>query len=179
MVSLDWKWLFIYPEQRVASVNELVVPANRAGALLADVGVGDEHVLRAAARQHDLHDERHGHAALAAGRPAGAIYYGTSGHSQRRRLLGHAVHRPCRVARRLRALGQHQARDADTRSTKRGLRRCWPGRASTTSRSTTYGAVDHRTSSIAIVAQQAAAGAGSRSPNARTVPKENPARKAH
>ncbi|WP_417743795.1 ubiquinol oxidase subunit II [Salipiger sp.] len=28
-VSLDWKWLFIYPEQGIASVNELVVPAGR------------------------------------------------------------------------------------------------------------------------------------------------------
>ena len=27
VVSLDWKWLFIYPDQNVASVNELVVPA--------------------------------------------------------------------------------------------------------------------------------------------------------
>ena len=27
VVSLDWKWLFIYPEQGVASVNALVVPA--------------------------------------------------------------------------------------------------------------------------------------------------------
>ena len=27
VVSLDWKWLFIYPDERVASVNELVVPA--------------------------------------------------------------------------------------------------------------------------------------------------------
>jgi len=27
VVSLDWKWLFIYPSQGVASVNELVVPA--------------------------------------------------------------------------------------------------------------------------------------------------------
>jgi cytochrome o ubiquinol oxidase subunit II len=27
VVSLDWKWLFIYPEWQVASVNELVVPA--------------------------------------------------------------------------------------------------------------------------------------------------------
>ena len=27
VVSLDWKWLFIYPGQNVASVNELVVPA--------------------------------------------------------------------------------------------------------------------------------------------------------
>ncbi|WP_298963281.1 ubiquinol oxidase subunit II [uncultured Methylobacterium sp.] len=27
VVSLDWKWLFLYPEQDVASVNELVMPA--------------------------------------------------------------------------------------------------------------------------------------------------------
>jgi cytochrome o ubiquinol oxidase subunit II len=27
VISLDWKWLFIYPRQRVASVNELVIPA--------------------------------------------------------------------------------------------------------------------------------------------------------
>src|ERR1700722_7948074 len=27
VVSLDWKWLFIYPNQRVASVNQLMVPA--------------------------------------------------------------------------------------------------------------------------------------------------------
>ena len=26
-VALDWKWLFIYPDQRIASVNQLVVPA--------------------------------------------------------------------------------------------------------------------------------------------------------
>jgi cytochrome o ubiquinol oxidase subunit 2 len=26
VVSLDWKWLFIYPEQKIASVNKLVVP---------------------------------------------------------------------------------------------------------------------------------------------------------
>jgi cytochrome o ubiquinol oxidase subunit 2 len=26
VVSLDWKWLFIYPEQRIASINRLVVP---------------------------------------------------------------------------------------------------------------------------------------------------------
>jgi cytochrome o ubiquinol oxidase subunit 2 len=27
VVSLDWKWLFIYPDQGVASVNQLVIPA--------------------------------------------------------------------------------------------------------------------------------------------------------
>ncbi|MBF7012991.1 ubiquinol oxidase subunit II [Novosphingobium resinovorum] len=29
VVALDWKWLFIYPEQGVATVNELVVPSGR------------------------------------------------------------------------------------------------------------------------------------------------------
>jgi cytochrome o ubiquinol oxidase subunit II len=28
VVSLDWKWLFIYPSQGVASVNQLVIPAS-------------------------------------------------------------------------------------------------------------------------------------------------------
>ncbi|PIJ52231.1 cytochrome o ubiquinol oxidase subunit II [Erwinia sp. OLTSP20] len=28
VVSLDWKWLFIYPEQGIASVNQLAFPAN-------------------------------------------------------------------------------------------------------------------------------------------------------
>ncbi len=29
VVALDWKWLFIYPEQGVATVNELVLPVDR------------------------------------------------------------------------------------------------------------------------------------------------------
>jgi cytochrome o ubiquinol oxidase subunit II len=29
VVSLDWKWLFIYPDEHVASVNELVIPVDR------------------------------------------------------------------------------------------------------------------------------------------------------
>ena len=29
VVSLDWKWLFIYPDEHVAAVNELVIPAAR------------------------------------------------------------------------------------------------------------------------------------------------------
>ena len=28
VVSLDWKWLFIYPEQQIATVNELAIPVN-------------------------------------------------------------------------------------------------------------------------------------------------------
>jgi cytochrome o ubiquinol oxidase subunit 2 len=29
VVSLDWKWLFIYPQQGVAAVNQLVIPAGQ------------------------------------------------------------------------------------------------------------------------------------------------------
>ena len=29
VVALDWKWLFIYPEQNIATVNELVLPEGR------------------------------------------------------------------------------------------------------------------------------------------------------
>lgn len=29
VVALDWKWLFIYPNQNIASVNYLVIPVNR------------------------------------------------------------------------------------------------------------------------------------------------------
>jgi cytochrome o ubiquinol oxidase subunit 2 len=29
VVSLDWKWLFIYPEQHIATVNKLVLPLGR------------------------------------------------------------------------------------------------------------------------------------------------------
>ena len=29
VVALDWKWLFIYPEQRVAAINEVAVPLDR------------------------------------------------------------------------------------------------------------------------------------------------------
>ena len=28
-IAMDWKWLFIYPEQHVASVNQLAIPVNR------------------------------------------------------------------------------------------------------------------------------------------------------
>ncbi|RSY00106.1 ubiquinol oxidase subunit II, partial [Sphingomonas koreensis] len=29
VVALDWKWLFIYPEQKTATVNDLVLPVDR------------------------------------------------------------------------------------------------------------------------------------------------------
>jgi cytochrome o ubiquinol oxidase subunit 2 len=29
VVALDWKWLFIYPEQGIATINELALPVDR------------------------------------------------------------------------------------------------------------------------------------------------------
>lgn len=29
VVALDWKWLFLYPEQKIATVNEIAAPVNR------------------------------------------------------------------------------------------------------------------------------------------------------
>ena len=42
VVSLDWKWLFIYPDQRVASVNHAHRAGRYAAALPADIGERDE-----------------------------------------------------------------------------------------------------------------------------------------
>ena len=55
VVSLDWKWLFIYPAQHVAAVNQLVVPAG----VPLHFSITSGSVMNAffipLARQHDLH----------------------------------------------------------------------------------------------------------------------------
>jgi hypothetical protein len=37
VVSLDWKWLFIYPDQGIATVNQLTIPVAMA---LGPIGIG-------------------------------------------------------------------------------------------------------------------------------------------
>ena len=64
----------------------------RAAALQAHLGERLEHLLRAAARQHDLHDERHAHPAIPACRRARHLPRDV-GPLQRRRLLRHALPR--------------------------------------------------------------------------------------
>ena len=59
MVSLDWKWLFIYPQQKVASVNHMVVPAGVPLQSQDHLRERVQRVLRAAARQRDLRHVRH------------------------------------------------------------------------------------------------------------------------
>ena len=66
VVSLDWKWLFIYPDQRIATRQQRDRAGRRAPAFPADLGERDERLLHSAARQHDLHHERHGDSAGAA-----------------------------------------------------------------------------------------------------------------
>ena len=70
VVSMDWKWLFIYPDQHVASVNRLVVPAGAPIQLPDHFGDRYEQLFRAGARQHDLRDVRDDHSPEPAGRSA-------------------------------------------------------------------------------------------------------------
>ena len=67
VVSLDWKWLFIYPDARHRQRQPARRARWRAGALPPDLGQRHEQLLRAAARQPDLHHGRHDHAAQPAG----------------------------------------------------------------------------------------------------------------
>ena len=73
VVSMDWKWLFIYPDQGVATVNQLVVPAGHAGPFQADVGDGVERLLRPADGFDDLHHAADDDAPEPPGRPSGRV----------------------------------------------------------------------------------------------------------
>ena len=45
VVSLDWKWLFIYPEQGIATVNQLAIPVGTPVSLPSDVSTTQRLVL--------------------------------------------------------------------------------------------------------------------------------------
>ena len=47
VVAQDWKWLFIYPEQGIAVVNQLAFPSRPAGQPADHLRHGDELLLRA------------------------------------------------------------------------------------------------------------------------------------
>ena len=55
VVSLDWKWLFIYPEQGIAAVNTLTIPVATPINFRTDIVRRDEQLHRAAACRPDLH----------------------------------------------------------------------------------------------------------------------------
>ena len=96
VVSLDWKWLFIYPDRQVAAVNELVVPA----------GVPVRFTLTSASVMNAFFIPRLGSmiytmngmaSELNLQADAPGTYQGRSTHYQRRRLLGHGLSRCGRV----------------------------------------------------------------------------------
>ena len=96
VVSLDWKWLFIYPDEQVAAVNQLVVPTGDTDRVHADLGHRDERLLRAAARQQIYTmPGMTTRLNLLAERPGD--YPGLSSQFQRRRLFGYAVRRARRA----------------------------------------------------------------------------------
>ena len=55
VVSLDWKWLFIYPDQGIATVNQLVVPAGTPVSFRLTSATVWNSLLRAADGNDDLH----------------------------------------------------------------------------------------------------------------------------
>ena len=56
VVSLDWKWLFIYPDQGIATVNQSDHSRRHAGQLRADLHGRDEQLPCAATGRPDLHN---------------------------------------------------------------------------------------------------------------------------
>lgn len=69
VVAMDWKWLFIYPEQGIATVNELVLPVDRR-ALRHHLDQHDEHLLRPDPGGDGLCDAGHAQPAARRAQPA-------------------------------------------------------------------------------------------------------------
>ena len=73
VVSLDWKWLFIYPDQGIATVNQLVVPAGTPVSFrLTSATVWNSFFVPQIGHD-DLHHAADDDAPEPAGRPAGRL----------------------------------------------------------------------------------------------------------
>ena len=112
VVSLDWKWLFIYPDQRIATVNTLTVPAGAplhfqlTSASVMNVFFIPQlgsmiYTMNGMVTRLDLQADEVGDLS----RPVGAF--------QRRRLSRHAVRRPRRVAAGVSRAGPPNASSSD------------------------------------------------------------------
>src|SRR6266851_9924441 len=102
VVALDWKWLFIYPDQRIAAVNQLVIPAGTPVRFrLTSATVMNSFFIPQLGSQIYAMSGMTTHLNLLADRP---------GEYRRRRLFRYAVHRQGGADRRFRQLGRHGAR---------------------------------------------------------------------
>ena len=94
-VGLDWKWLFIYPDQRIAAINQLAIPVGRPDPYQPDQRHGDAVVADPPARRPDLRDGGDDDPAQSRRVPAGRL--SRREHAvQRRRLPEREVQRRSR-----------------------------------------------------------------------------------
>ena len=98
VVSLDWKWLFIYPDQGIASVNQLTVPVGTPVSFeLTSSGVMNSFFVPQLGSQIYTMAGMVTRLHLQADHPG--TYRGLSAQFQRRRLCRHALRRRGRAGR--------------------------------------------------------------------------------
>ena len=61
VIATDWQWLFIYPKQHIATIDELVIPAHTRVQVPSDLGGSDKQFLHSGTGWADLCHARHAH----------------------------------------------------------------------------------------------------------------------
>ena len=117
VVSLDWKWLFIYPDEGIASVNRLVVPVGTPVRFrLTSASVMNSFFVPQLGSQIYTMPGMTTRLNLQADQPGRLP--GSFGAIQRRRLLRHALRRGRAFPRTNSRLGSRPRRRKDGRSTR-------------------------------------------------------------
>ena len=127
VVSLDWKWLFIYPDQGIATVNQLTIPVGTPVSFeLTSSGVMNSFFVPQLGSQIYTMAGMVTRLHLQADHPG--TYRGTVGQLQRRRLCRYALQRRGGAGRRDLRSGWLQ-RAAPVRCSTRRPMPIWPSRA--------------------------------------------------
>ena len=125
VVSLDWKWLFIYPDQGIATVNQLTIPVGTPVSFeLTSSGVMNSFFVPQLGSQIYTMAGMVTRLHLQADHPG--TYRGLSAQLQRRRFCRYALQRRCGASRRLCAVG---GCNAQRRSGARRASLCRSGQA--------------------------------------------------
>ena len=118
VVSLDWKWLFIYPDQGIATVNQLVVPAGTpVNFHLTSATVWNTFFVPQMGSMIYTMPKMATRLNLQADRPG--VYHGPLGPFQRRRLPRHGVQGQFASRRSSSRHGRRARAVPDQRSTAR------------------------------------------------------------
>ena len=109
VVALDWKWLFIYPDQGIAALNQLVIPVGTPLRFrLTSATVMNSFLVPQLGSQIYTMPGMTTQLNLLADNPG--EFPGIFGEFQRQRLCRYAVHRQGGAGRRFRRLGRSGAR---------------------------------------------------------------------